>query len=193
MAALLRAAAAPDYPAEITLALTNRPDAPGLGRAAEYGAPTAVIDHKAFGKGDAGRLAFEAEMAARLDAAAVDYICLAGFMRLLTADFVEARAGRIINIHPTLLPSFPGLHVHERMIDAGVKIAGCTVHFVTAEMDAGPIIGQAALAVAPDDTADTLSARILQLEHRLYPACLRAVIEGDAAPSLEASLFNPPA
>ncbi|MEO1016040.1 MAG: phosphoribosylglycinamide formyltransferase [Pseudomonadota bacterium] len=178
--ALIDAAASDDFPAEITLALSNRPDAEGLTRARDAGVTTRVIDHKAFGKGEAARAAFEAPLQEALDAAKVDFICLAGFMRVFTSDFTRAWRGRMINMHPSLLPAFRGVSVHERTIESGAKIAGCTVHFVSSEVDAGPIIGQAALAVRPADTPETLAARILELEHRLYPTCLRLLAEGKA-------------
>lgn len=160
--------------------ISNRPGAAGLERAAKAGVPSLTIDHRSFGRGDAGRAGFERALGEALEAAGADYVCLAGFMRILTAEFVERWYGKLINIHPSLLPSFKGLDVHRRMIEAGVKIAGCTVHFVSAEMDAGPIIGQAAVPVAPGDSEDSLAARILAEEHRLYPACLRIVAEGKA-------------
>ncbi len=178
--ALLDACAAPDFPAEIALAISNRPNAEGLARAANAGVETRVIDHTEFGKGDEGRAAFEAPLQEALDAESIDYICLAGFMRLFTADFTRAWRGRMINVHPSLLPAFRGLSVHERTIESGAKIAGCSVHFVSSEVDAGPIIGQAALAVRPEDTAETLAERILALEHDLYPACLKLLAEGKA-------------
>ncbi|MBB5519596.1 phosphoribosylglycinamide formyltransferase [Amphiplicatus metriothermophilus] len=202
---LLDAASAPDYPAEIALVISNRPDAEGLSRARRAGAPTLTIDHREFGRGEAGRAAFDAALDAALKAAKIELVCLAGFMRLLTPGFVAKWEGRLLNIHPSLLPAFKGLDVHERMIAAGVKIAGCTVHFVTAEMDAGPILGQAAVPVLPGDDAARLAARILEQEHRLYPACLRLVAEGrarlgagsiaalDVAPPAGAALLNPPA
>ncbi|MEO0399590.1 MAG: phosphoribosylglycinamide formyltransferase [Pseudomonadota bacterium] len=178
--ALIDACATPDYPAEIVLVLSNRPKAAGLDRARKANLETTIIDHKPFGSDDEGRAAFDAALDDALQAANVDYVCLAGFMRLFTADFTQRWRGRMINIHPSLLPAFKGLSVHERMIEQGVKIAGCTVHFVTSEMDAGPIIGQAASPVRPDDTAETLAARILTLEHQLYPACVRLLAEGKA-------------
>lgn len=177
---LIDAAAAPGYPAEIALVISNRPEAPGLERAQKAGIETLVIDHLPFGKGKAAREAFDAELSKALTAASVDYVCLAGFMRLLTAGLVEAWSGKLINIHPSLLPAFKGLDVHQRMIDAGVKIAGCTVHFVSAEMDSGPIIGQAAVAVLPGDDAAMLAERTLKEEHRLYPACVKLLSEGKA-------------
>lgn len=177
---LIDAAAGETYPAEIALVISNRPDAAGLARAMAAGIATLVLDHRTFGKGEAGRIAFDAALSAALRDAGADYVCLAGFMRMLTAGFVEEWRGRLINIHPSLLPAFKGLDVHERMIAAGVKIAGCTVHFVSAEMDSGPIIGQAAVPVLPGDDAATLAERILAEEHKLYPACVRLIAEGRA-------------
>lgn len=174
--ALIDACAGPDYPAEIALVVSNRPNAAGLARAQAAGIATRAIDHKTF----AERQDFETAVDAALREARVELICLAGFMRLLSPAFVEPWRSRILNIHPTLLPAFPGLDVHARMVEAGVKVAGCTVHVVTAEMDDGPIVGQAALAVRPDDTAETLAARILELEHQLYPACVQMFAEGRA-------------
>lgn len=174
--ALIDACADPDYPAEIALVISNRPKAQGLERAGKAGIKREIINHKDF----ATREDFEAALSHALKTAKVDYICLAGFMRVLTASFASDWRGRLINIHPSLLPSFEGLHMHERMIDAGVKIAGCTVHFVSAEVDSGPIIGQAAVPVLPGDDAESLAARILEQEHRLYPAALRLLIDGKA-------------
>lgn len=178
---LLDAAAAPDWPAEIVLVLSNKEDAAGLRRAEASGVATRVIPHRDFGKGETGRAAFDAAVTAALEDARADLVCLAGFMRILTADFVGRWRGRLINIHPSLLPAFKGLDVHRRMIEAGVKIAGCTVHFVTEEMDAGPIIGQAAVPVLGRDDAESLAARILAEEHRLYPSCVRLVASGAAS------------
>lgn len=180
MAALLDAAAQPHYPAEVVLVLSNAAEAPGLALAEKAGIPTAVIDHRPFGKGEEGRAAFDLAVDRRLRGAGADLVCLAGFMRMLSAGFVSAWDGRMLNIHPSLLPGFKGLDVHRRMIDAGVRIAGCTVHFVTAEMDAGPIVGQAAVPVEPGDDADALAARILAAEHALYPACVAKVASGAA-------------
>ncbi|MBK9081967.1 MAG: phosphoribosylglycinamide formyltransferase [Rhizobiales bacterium] len=168
MAALIEAAKAADFPAEIALVLSNRPDAKGLETAAASGVATAVFDHKAY----AGRECFERAMQAALVAHQIDIVCLAGFMRLLSPWFVGQWEGRMLNVHPALLPAFKGLHTHERALEAGVKIHGCTVHFVTPGMDEGPIVAQAALTVAPDDTADTLAARVLSLEHAIYPRAL---------------------
>lgn len=176
MQALIDACAQSDFPAEIVLVLSNRPDAAGLDRAREAGLPTAVVDHAGYET----REAFEAVMSDLIEAAGAQLVCLAGFMRLLTADFVNQWRDRLINIHPSLLPSFPGLHTHERAIEAGVKLHGCTVHFVRAEMDNGPIIGQAAVPVLSGDTPDALAQRVLAAEHRLYPACVKLVASGKA-------------
>ena len=176
--ALIDACQKADYPAEIALVISNRPNADGLTRAKNAGIATRIVDHKPFGNDDNGRLAFEAELDEALNEAAADYVCLAGFMRLFTQDFTVKWRGKMINIHPSLLPAFKGVNVHQRMIEAGVKVAGCTVHFVTGEMDGGPIIGQAALDVHPKDTADTLAQRILALEHQLYPNCVELLVTG---------------
>ncbi|KQQ30769.1 phosphoribosylglycinamide formyltransferase [Methylobacterium sp. Leaf123] len=176
MVSLIEAARAPDYPAEIVLVLSNRPDAAGLDRARAAGIPARAIDHKAF----PDRARFDAALQAELDAAGIELIVLAGFMRILTDAFVEAWTGRMINIHPSLLPLFKGTHTHERALGAGVRLHGCTVHYVVPELDAGPIVAQAAVPVLPGDDADTLSARVIVQEHRLYPAAL-ALIAGDGA------------
>lgn len=176
MMSLIEAAAAPDFPAEIAVVISNRPDAHGLARAQACNIPTRTVDHKAH----ADRAAFDAALDAVLVEEQADLVCLAGFMRLLTAPFVEKWAGRMINIHPALLPSFKGLHTHERALADGVKLAGCTVHFVRAEMDVGPIVAQAAVPVLSGDTPDSLAARILTAEHRLYPAAVRLIAEGKA-------------
>ena len=181
MASLIDAAKDPAFPAEICLVLSNRDDAKGLERAASEGIAIRVIDHRAFGKGPEGRLRFDAALQDALGEAQIEIVCLAGFMRLLTAPFVERWRGRMLNIHPSLLPAFKGLDVHARMLAAGVRIAGCTVHFVTPEMDEGPIVGQAAVPVESEDDEERLAARILQAEHALYPACLRLVAAGEAA------------
>lgn len=174
--ALIDACAAECFPGELALVISNRPKAKGLDRAGAAGIQREVINHKDFET----REDFEAALNDVLKTAKIDFICLAGFMRVLTNSFASDWRGRLLNIHPSLLPSFEGLHVHERMIEAGVKIAGCTVHFVSAEVDGGPIIGQAAVPVLPGDDADTLAARILEQEHKLYPACLKMLIEGKA-------------
>ena len=176
MAALIEAARNPSYPAEIVAVISNRPNAAGLARAREAGIPAEAIDHKAF----ASRSDFEAALEARLEAHVVDVVALAGFMRLMTAAFVESWAGRMINIHPALLPSFPGLATHERALEAGVRVHGCTVHYVTPGMDEGPIIAQAVVPVLAGDTASDLAARVLRAEHKLYPAALARVVRGEA-------------
>jgi phosphoribosylglycinamide formyltransferase-1 len=174
MQALVEAARAPDYPAEIALVISNRPDAPGLAWAKAQGIPTMGFDHKHY----ESREHFEGQMQGVLDLSKIDIVALAGFMRLMTASFVDRWRDRMINIHPSLLPSFKGLKTHERALEAGVRISGCTVHFVRAEMDDGPIIGQAAVPVLASDTADTLAARVLAAEHRLYPHALALVAQG---------------
>ena len=173
MAALLAAAADPSYPARIVLVLSNRPDAPGLDRARAAGVPAAVVDHRAF-KGD--RAAFEAAVNERLDAAGAEIVALAGFLRVLTEGFVARWQDRLVNIHPSLLPAFPGLDTHARALAAGVRLHGCTVHLVRAEVDAGPILAQEAVPVLPDDTAETLHARIKDVERRLYPRTIKELI-----------------
>ncbi len=175
MAALIAAAQAPDFPAEIALVIASRPQAAGLAAAMAAGIPTAVVDHARFGK---DRAAFDRALQSELEARRIDIICLAGFMRLLTPWFVERWPGRMLNIHPALLPAFKGLDTHARARAAGVKIHGATVHFVVPEMDSGPIIVQAAVPVREDDTADTLAARVLAVEHRIYPFALRLVADG---------------
>jgi phosphoribosylglycinamide formyltransferase-1 len=175
MAALVAAAQAPDYPAEIALVLSNRPDAKGLATARAAGLAVTAVDHTRFGK---DREAFERAVQGELDAHRIDLICLAGFMRLFTAGFVARWDGRMLNIHPALLPAFKGVDTHARALAAGVRIHGATVHFVVPEMDAGPVIAQGALAVREDDTAETLAARVLAIEHRIYPAALRLVAQG---------------
>lgn len=174
MSALIRAAQAPDYPAGIALVVSNRPDAAGLDHAAEAGIATAVVDHKAF----ATKRAFEEAIDAELRRHEVDIVCLAGFMRLLSPWFVEAWHGRMLNIHPSLLPKYKGLDTHARAIAAGDSVHGCTVHIVSAEMDAGPIIMQAEVPILAGDTPDSLSARVLVAEHTLYPKALARVISG---------------
>jgi formyltetrahydrofolate-dependent phosphoribosylglycinamide formyltransferase len=175
MAALLAAARDPAYPAEIALVLSNKAEAGGLARAAAAGVPTAVVESRAF-KGD--RAGFEAAMAQVLAEHRIELIALAGFMRVLTEGFVAAWAGRMVNIHPSLLPAFPGLDTHERALSAGVRLHGCTVHLVSAGVDEGPILAQAAVPVRPDDTPATLAARVLAEEHRIYPAALAWLAAG---------------
>jgi phosphoribosylglycinamide formyltransferase 1 len=175
MVSLIEAAKAPDYPAEIALVVSNRPDAAGLELARKAGVPTLVVDHRPHGK---DRAAFERVLQHALDERRIEFICLGGFMRLFTAEFVLHWQGRMLNIHPSLLPSFPGLDPHGQALRAGVRISGATVHFVIPETDAGPIIAQAAVPVREDDTADTLAARVLAVEHRIYPLALKMVAEG---------------
>src|SRR5215469_1786687 len=175
MSALIEAAKALDYPAEIVLVVSNRPDASGLARAREAAIATAVIDHRPFG-GD--REAFERVLDDELRKCGIDIVCLAGFMRLLTAWFIGRWSGRILNIHPALLPQFKGLNTHRRALDAGVKRHGATVHFVVEETDAGPVISQQSVPVLLGDTEETLAARVLEAEHRIYPQALRLVAEG---------------
>jgi phosphoribosylglycinamide formyltransferase 1 len=174
MRSLIEAAADPRYPAEIVLVLANRPEAEGLAYAKEHGVATAAVDQKIH----AGRESFEASLQVLLELHRVELICLAGFMRLFTPSFVRAWEGRLINIHPALLPAYRGLHTHERALADGVKIHGCTVHFVVPAMDEGPIIAQAAVAVLDSDTPETLARRILEQEHKIYPAALAAVASG---------------
>lgn len=175
MAALIAAAQAKDFPAEIVVVISNRSDAGGLQKAEASGIRTVSIESKPFG-GD--RAAFEAVLQAALDQHRVELICLGGFMRLFTAEFVQRWYGRMLNIHPSLLPSFPGLDPQGQALRAGVKISGATVHFVIPETDAGPILMQGAVAVHDEDTADTLASRILEIEHRIYPDALRLVASG---------------
>jgi phosphoribosylglycinamide formyltransferase-1 len=197
--ALIEAAQAADYPAKIVLVISNVPGVAGLARAEAAHIPTLTIDHKDF----ASREAFDAALNQALSAARVELLCNAGFMRLHTEGFVERWRDRHLNIHPSLLPDFKGLHTHQRVIEAGAKISGCTVHVVRAEMDAGPIVAQAAVAVLAHDTPDTLAARVLQVEHRLYPHALALVasgavrIKGERVVAKEAEpeqpvLFSPP-
>lgn len=174
MAALIEAARAPDYPAEIALVLSNRPDAAGLAVARDAGIAVAAVDHKIY----AGREEFERSMQAMLEIHRIELVCMAGFMRLVTPWFIGQWSGRMINVHPALLPAFRGLHTHERALADGVRIHGCTVHFVVAATDEGPIIAQAAVAVLDDDTPASLARRVLQQEHRLYPAALARVARG---------------
>jgi phosphoribosylglycinamide formyltransferase 1 len=175
MAALIDAARLADFPAEIVAVISNRADAAGLAKAEASGIATVVIESKPFGKDRAG---FEAVLQRALEENKVDLICLGGFMRLFTAEFVQRWYGKMLNIHPSLLPSFPGLDPHGQALQAGVKISGATVHFVIPETDAGPIIMQGAVTVADDDTAETLSQRILGIEHRIYPEALRLLASG---------------
>ena len=168
-----------DHPARPCLVLANSADAGGLAKAAERGVPTAVVDHRPY-TGD--RPAFETALQAELDKAGADILCLAGFMRILTEGFVRRWQGRMLNIHPSLLPKYPGLNTHARALDAGDTQAGCTVHKVIPDLDAGPILGQATVSIRPGDTPDTLAARVLAQEHILYPAVLHRFAMGDRAP-----------
>jgi phosphoribosylglycinamide formyltransferase-1 len=197
MMSLVEAAHDPSYPAEIVLVLANRPDAGGLAWAEAQGIPAACVDHKAF----ADRPAFEEALDARLRAHAVEIVCLAGFLRVLTPWFIGRWEGRLLNIHPSLLPAYRGLHTHERALADGVRLHGCSIHFVVPELDAGPLLAQAAVPVREDDTPTSLGARVLHEEHRLYPAVLAWVASGrarlvdgravvDVAPA-EGALANP--
>jgi len=175
MAALIEAAKATDFPAEIVVVISNRADAGGLAIASQSGVATVTIESKPFGK---DRAAFEAVVQSALDEYRIDLVCLGGFMRLLTAEFVQRWYGKMLNIHPSLLPSFPGIDPARQALDAGVKISGATVHFVIPETDAGPIVMQGAVTVADGDTPETLAARILTIEHRIYPEALRLLASG---------------
>ena len=168
-----------DHPARPVLVASNDPGAGGLSKAAALGIATAAVDHRPFGR---DREAFEAELARQIDAARPDILCLAGFMRILTPGFIGRYEGRMLNIHPSLLPKYPGLHTHARALAAADSQAGCTVHEVTAELDAGPILGQARVPVLPGDDEASLAARVLTQEHRLYPAVLRRFAAGDRSP-----------
>ena len=172
--ALIEDCASADAASEIALVLSNRSDAFGLTRAAQAGLPHCVIDHRAYGS----RVAFEQALSEALEASGVELVCLAGFMRVLTAVFVERWSDRLINIHPSLLPAFKGLDTHARAIEAGVRLAGCTVHYVRPEVDSGPIIAQAAVPVLPGDTAESLAARVLREEHRCLPLAVRLIAQG---------------
>jgi phosphoribosylglycinamide formyltransferase-1 len=176
MASLIEAAREPDFPGEIALVLSNRPDAGGLERARQAGIEALAVDHRAYPT----REGFEEALDAALRERDIRFICLAGFMRVLTDGFVERWEGRMINIHPSLLPLFRGTHTHRRALDEGVLVHGCTVHFVVPELDAGPIMAQAAVPVIPGDTEDSLAARVLVQEHALYPQALRMICTGQA-------------
>ncbi|MGY6570279.1 MAG: phosphoribosylglycinamide formyltransferase [Salinarimonas sp.] len=176
MASLLDAERQPDFPAEIALVLSNRPDAAGIEKAARAGIETRIVDHRAF----SGREAFEEAMDAVLREAGIELVCLAGFMRVLTPGFVARWEGRMLNIHPSLLPLFKGTHTHRQALEAGVRVHGCTVHFVVPELDSGPIIAQACVPVEPGDTEADLAARVLVEEHRIYPQALADVASGRA-------------
>jgi phosphoribosylglycinamide formyltransferase-1 len=199
MTALVEAAEAQDFPAEIVVVISNKADAGGLVKARDSGVPAVTIESGPYGK---DRAAFEAKLQSALDDYRVDLICLGGFMRLFTAAFVQRWHGRMLNIHPSLLPSFPGLDPHGQALRAGVKISGATVHFVIPETDAGPIVMQGAIPVRDGETAETLAARVLEIEHRIYPDALRLVaggavnLEGDvcrttASAGFDGSLISP--
>jgi phosphoribosylglycinamide formyltransferase-1 len=199
MAALIEASRTKDFPAEIVVAISNRADAGGIEKAAAFGVPTVTIESKPFGR---ERAAFEKVLQAALDQHKVELICLGGFMRLFTAEFVQRWYGRMLNIHPSLLPSFPGIEPQAQALRAGVKISGATVHFVIPQTDAGPIVMQGAVGVSDDDTPETLARRILAIEHRIYPEALRLVaggrvrLEGDICKTaggadFEATLISP--
>lgn len=188
MQALATAMQVPGFPAFPAVVVSNRPEALGLSWAADRGIPTVAIDHRKY----ANRMAFEARLHQTLLDHGTELICLAGFMRLLTGGFVDRWRDRLINIHPSLLPMFPGLDTHQRAIDAGCLVTGCTVHFVRTEMDSGPIIAQAAVPVVPGDTPDTLSARVLEAEHRIYPLGLRLVASGAVRVENETAIFSGP-
>ena len=168
-----------EHPGTPVLVLSNKADAGGLAKAQARGVETAVVDHRPFGK---DREAFEVALSEKLDAAGVNIICLAGFMRVLTPYFVNRWAGKVLNVHPSLLPKYPGLNTHARAIEAGDAWAGCSVHVVTEILDGGPILGQARVPILADDTPDTLAARVLPMEHQLYPRVLRAFAAGDKEP-----------
>jgi phosphoribosylglycinamide formyltransferase-1 len=196
--ALIDSFAPQDSPVKIALVLSNRPDAPGLEHAAKAGLKTEIVDHKAF----TNRADFDVAMDREIRAAGAEFVALAGFMRLLTPEFVTTWKDRLINIHPALLPAFPGLDTHKRALEAGVRFHGCTVHFVRHETDTGPIIAQAAVPVLPGDDETALAARVLRAEHRLYPLALRLIAEGKVrvdgeraivtdAPFADGVLFNP--
>ncbi|MFV0296364.1 MAG: phosphoribosylglycinamide formyltransferase [Hyphomicrobiaceae bacterium] len=186
MQALVAAMRRPGFPAEPAVVIANRPEALGLSWAEEQGIPAVAIDHREF----AHRMAFEARLHQTLQDYDVELICLAGFMRLLTGSFVDRWKDRMMNIHPSLLPMFPGLDTHQRALDAGALVAGCTVHFLRTEMDAGPILAQAAVPVLPKDTAETLAARVLEAEHRIYPLALALVAAGKVRVENETAVFD---
>jgi phosphoribosylglycinamide formyltransferase 1 len=195
---LIDACAEPDYPAEIALVISNVPDVLGLKRAEDAGIRTKVVNHKDY----PDRETFEIALTETINAVKPDLVCLAGFMRILTDKFVSRWLNRLINIHPSLLPAFRGLHTHERVLEAGVRFGGCTIHYVRPAMDDGPIIVQAAVPVLPDDDADTLAARVLEQEHKIYPLAVRLIAEGrvrvaservmiDGAKLPDGALINP--
>ena len=186
--ALVDSCAKHEFPAEISLVISNRPGALGLERARSAGIGTETIDHKEF----ESRSAFDQAVSEKFEAAGVELICLAGFMRLLQKDFVTRWHNKLINIHPSLLPAFKGMHIHERVLDAGVRVTGCTVHYVRAEVDDGPIIIQAAVPVRQDDTPDSIGARVLKAEHQIYPEAVRLIATGQAKPEDERVMLDTP-
>jgi phosphoribosylglycinamide formyltransferase-1 len=188
LASLIEACGQPDFPAEIALVISSRPDAGGLEIARSAGIETQTVEHTDY---DA-REAFDAEIDRILRETDVELVCLAGFMRLLASEFVEAWRDRLINIHPSLLPAYPGVNIHDRIIDDGVRISGCTVHYVRAGMDSGPIIAQVAVPVLSGDTAESLAARVLSAEHKVYPLALRMVANGSVRVSGERVVFSAP-
>jgi len=186
MQSLVAAMRDPQFPAEPAVVIANRPEALGLSWAADLGIPTVAIDHRQY----ANRMAFEARLHQALLDHKAELVCLAGFMRLLTGGFVDRWRDRLMNVHPSLLPSFPGLHTHQRALDAGALIVGCTVHLVRTEMDSGPILAQAAIGVLPGDSAESLAARVLEAEHKIYPLALRLVASGAVRIENETAIFN---
>jgi phosphoribosylglycinamide formyltransferase 1 len=186
MQSLVKAMRQPGFPAETAIVISNRPDATGLAWAKEQGLTALAIDHKTY----ATRPAFEAKLHQALLDHGADLLCNAGFMRMLTGGFVDRWKDRHLNIHPSLLPAFPGLETHQRVLDSGALVSGCTVHFIRTEMDSGPIIAQAAVPVLPGDTAETLGARVLQSEHKIYPLALRLVAAGDVRVENETAVFS---
>ena len=186
LAALIDACAADGFPAQISVVISSRPDAAGLAFAEAAGIPAVALDHKAYD----GREAFEAELDETLKKHDIELVCLAGFMRLLTNGFVETWRDHMINIHPSLLPAYPGVNIHERVADDGVRITGCTVHYVRTDMDSGPIIAQSAVPVLSTDNADEIAARVLAAEHALYPLALRMVADGTVRVSGERVVFS---
>lgn len=186
MLSLADACVAPDFPAEIVAVFSDKPSAGGIAKAQARGIKTFVFERKSF----ADKAEHEAAILAALNEIKPDLICLAGYMRLISGDFISRYEGRILNIHPSILPLFPGLHTHQRAIDAGMKVAGCTVHFVTEGMDEGPIVAQGTVPVLADDTADTLAARVLTVEHKLYPDALRLLAVGGVTLENGKALFQ---
>ena len=184
MLALVKACESADYPAEIVAVFSDKPDAGGIAKAEALGIPTRVFERKSYGS----KTEHETAILSALAEIGPDLICLAGYMRLLSGDFIRAYEGRILNIHPSLLPLFPGLHTHQRALDAGMKVAGCTVHFVTEGMDEGPVIAQSVVPVMIDDTADTLAARVLTVEHKTYALALKLVAAGQVAMRADGSV-----